>query len=240
MGDSEDKFISNILRLKPRIAVFDCDGTLWANNAGEDFFYWSMGDNGGQRLVSEDTARWARSRYDSYSAGEVAEDAMCGEMTTMYSGLRVTEIESAALQFMNEHVAPNIFTDMRQLTHELAKSGCELWAISSTNEWVIRAGLRTFPFHRSNILAAAVTVKDVIASDQLIRVPTGQGKASAIREFILGEVNLVFGNSVHDAAMLEVAEHAFAVNPDPDLEALALARGWTTYWPTATKAVSAK
>jgi phosphoserine phosphatase len=240
MGHSEEKFISSILRLKPRVAVFDCDGTLWGNNAGEDFFYWSMGESGGRRLVSEETARWARERYAGYSDGNVAEDVMCGEMTTMYNGVRVGEIESAALQFFKEHVAANIFLDMRELTRELARSGCRLWAISSTNEWVIRAGLRDFPFPAENILAAAVTVRDGVASDELIRVPTGPGKASAIREFIRGQVNLVFGNSVHDAAMLELAEHAFAVNPNPDLEGHARARGWTVYWPTATKALSAK
>ena len=32
MGEPENKFIQSVLRLKPRIAVFDCDGTLWANN----------------------------------------------------------------------------------------------------------------------------------------------------------------------------------------------------------------
>src|SRR5712671_6266212 len=240
MGDSPNKFIQSVLRLKPRIAVFDCDGTLWANNAGEDFFYWSMGDKDGRRLVSEETVRWARTRYDEYLAGNVEEDVMCGEMTTMYVGLPVALIESAALQFFSQHVAANIFADMRELTRELAGSGCDLWAISSSNEWVIRAGLRDFPFSASNILAATVTVKDGKATDQLIRVPTGPAKATAIREHIRGPVDIVFGNSVHDAAMLKVAKHAFAVNPNPDLEELARARGWTIYWPSASQALSGR
>src|SRR5437763_338433 len=124
MGEPENKFIQSVLRLKPRIAVFDCDGTLWANNAGEDFFYWSMGDNGGPRLVSEETIRWAKARYGDYLVGKVEEEVMCGEMTAMYRGLRVEKIEAAALQFFNQHVAANVFADMRELTRELALSGC--------------------------------------------------------------------------------------------------------------------
>jgi 4-alpha-glucanotransferase len=34
-------------------------------------------------------------------------------------------------------------------------------------------------------------------------------------------VDVCFGNSIHDAAMLEIARHAFAVNPNPDLGKIA-------------------
>jgi len=44
-----------------------------------------------------------------------------------------------------------------------------------------------------------------------------------------------FGNSIHDAAMLEIARHAFAVNPNPDLEKIAQEKGWQIYWPAGTK-----
>ena len=235
---SPSEFVQSVLALQPRIAVFDCDGTLWANNAGEEFFYWSMGDNQGTRIVSEKVADWARGRYADYVAGRVDEETMCGEMTSMYGGLRVSELESAAEQFFNKNVAGNIFAEMRTLTHELAAQGCQLWAISSSNEWVICAGLRDFPFPASNILAATVVVEDGAATHNLIRVPTGPTKATAIREFIASPVDMVFGNSVHDAAMLAVARHSFAINPNPDLEELATKRGWRIYWPVVTGVAS--
>ena len=34
-------------------------------------------------------------------------------------------------------------------------------------------------------------------------------------------MDVCFGNSVHDLAMLEIARHPFAVNPNPDLEKIA-------------------
>jgi phosphoserine phosphatase len=45
----------------------------------------------------------------------------------------------------------------------------------------------------------------------------------------------VFGNSVHDAAMMRLAKRAYAVNPNPDLEAIAAESGWEIYWPEATR-----
>src|SRR5882724_10764719 len=51
-------FVASVLRLQPRIAAFDCDGTLWAGDAGEGFFDWVLH----QRLLSYEIAAWARSR----------------------------------------------------------------------------------------------------------------------------------------------------------------------------------
>jgi len=49
----------------------------------------------------------------------------------------------------------------------------------------------------------------------------------------------VFGNSVHDAAMLAIARSrsgtsgAFAVNPSSDLLRRAVAEGWSIYYPAS-------
>ena len=60
-------FINSVLQLQPRLAVFDCDGTLWAGDSGEGFFNWEL-ERG---LVSEEIVRWAQARYADYRAGRV-------------------------------------------------------------------------------------------------------------------------------------------------------------------------
>ena len=62
-------------------------------------------------------------------------------------------------------------------------------------------------------------------------MPTDELKAVAIREVIGKPMEAVFGNSIHDQAMLEMAKHPFCVNPNPDLEQVARERGWTVYSP---------
>lgn len=220
-------FVASVLRLQPRLAAFDCDGTLWAGDAGGDFFNWEL-DRG---VVSEEIQRWARPRFAQYLAGHVDEDTMCGEMVTMHRGLTEAEVQRAAEQFFEEKFTDNIFPEMRQLVRRLQESGCEVWAVSSTNEWVIRAGMKHFEIPETRILAAAAEIEKGRITDRLVRVPSGTGKPKAIRDVVRQDPDAAFGNSRWDVEMLETARYALAVNPNSDLEQIARAKGWTVYFP---------
>ena len=230
-----EQFVESVVALRPAIAVFDCDGTLWSGDSGRDFFYWEL-ERG---LVSDDIADTMRERYRLYEAGEVGEEPMCGEMVTMHDGLSIEDLHRAAEEFFVEVVAPRIFPDMLELAHRLHDQGCELWAVSSTNNWVVEAGASRFRIARNRVLAACLHHEDGRATNRLHRMPTGELKASAIREVIGQPADGVFGNSVHDQAMLEIAKHPFCINPNPDLEQVAIARGWPIYWPAGTARRSA-
>src|SRR5262249_53065387 len=67
------QFVDSVLALRPKIAVFDCDGTLWSGDSGADFFYWEI-ERG---LISPEITAWALPRYEEYKAGNVAEEVMC-------------------------------------------------------------------------------------------------------------------------------------------------------------------
>ncbi len=220
-------FLDSVLRLQLKLAVFDCDGTLWAGDAGERFFDWELR----RGLLPDDVARWARARYADYKAGQVSEDQMCGEMVTIHSGLLESDVLQAAKQFFDENFASQIFPEMRELIRRLQGSGCDVWAVSSTNEWVIRAAMKHFGIEEKKILAAAVEIDAGRIADRLIRVPSGEGKPRAIRQVIGKNPDAAFGNSRWDADMLAIARHGFAVNPNPDLEKKARENGWTVYWP---------
>ncbi len=221
------EFIESVLALKPLVAAFDCDGTLWGGDAGEGFFSWELNN----RLVSDEVIAWARPRYADYRAGKVSEDDMCGEMVTMHKGLSESFVQSVANQFFDDVMVPQIFPEMRSLVQKLHEQGCQVWAVSSTNEWMIRAGMRYFdiPLHR--ILAAAVEVENGITTDRLIRIPSGDGKPKTLQSSLNSPPDAAFGNSKWDVAMLEMAHHAFAVNPNPDLENIARQRSWRIYYP---------
>jgi len=226
ISSDPDQFVESVLALKPSIAVFDCDGTLWSGDAGADFFYWEI-ERG---LVSREVGEWARARYKEYESGNIGEEQMCGDMVTMNRGLSHETLQRAAEEFFDEVVSHRIFPEMRELTRRLAEEGCELWAVSSTNDWVVEVGAERFGIPHDRVLAASVHIEDGCASDRLIRVPTDELKAVVIREVIGKPMEAVFGNSIHDQAMLEMAKWPFCVNPNPDLEHVARERGWTVYW----------
>jgi len=224
------QFLDSVLRLAPQVAAFDCDGTLWSGDAGETFFDWEIK----RGVVSPEVARAMRDRHVEYKAGKVSEEEMCGEMVTMHRGISESAMMDAATEFMTSSFPGYIFPEMKQLVHQLQEQRCEIWAVSSSNEWVIRAGMKEFGIPADRILAAKVEVNDGIVTDKLVRVPSGPGKPKALREVVGKDIHAAFGNSRWDLEMLAMAQHAFAVNPNPDLEAAAQERGWTIYFPDGT------
>jgi HAD superfamily phosphoserine phosphatase-like hydrolase len=222
--------IDSVLRLGPRLAVFDCDGTLWSGDAGERFFDWELM----RGVLPPEVARWARARYADYKGGKVSEDDMCGEMVTLHKGLKEAKVLRLSKEFFEQNFVQNIFPEMRQLVAELQNSGCDVWAVSSTNEWVIREAMKHFGIPKEKILAAAVEIENGIITDRLVRVPSGIGKPKAILEVIGRPPDTAFGNSRWDTEMLQNARYPVAVNPNPDLEEVARQRGWTVYWPAGT------
>jgi HAD superfamily hydrolase (TIGR01490 family) len=227
-----ESFLDSVLSLELRVAAFDCDGTLWAGDSGERFFDWELRQGG---IVSDALDKPMRARYSAYTRGEVDETTMCGEMVTMHRGVSERKVMDAARRFFDELFEAQVFVEMRELVRRLQKNGCEVWTVSSTNEWVIRAAMKRFGIPETRVLAAKVEVKDGIVTDRLIRVPSGPGKPEALREVVGKGIDAAFGNSRWDAEMLAMAKHAFAVNPSPELECAAREQGWRIYFPDGTR-----
>jgi len=229
------EFERQVLDGKPKVAVFDCDGTLWGGDSGNGFMVWSLAEG----LVSRETLDWINARYRSYLAGQVSEVAICGEMVQMYAGLRDEELRSAAARYVHEFVQPRIFAEMTALLAKLNQAGVELWAVSSTNKWVVAEGARGFGIPEERVLAAEARVTDGLITAELVDVPTGEGKAVALKRVGLARPDAVFGNSIHDLAMLELARRAYPVNPSPSLIAAAARNGWGCFRPAAAEGLHA-
>lgn len=227
LSPSALQFIDSVLALRPQVAVFDCDGTLWEGDSGADFFYWEI-ERG---LIPRAVAEWALPRYQDYKAGKVDEETMCGEMVTIHAGIPEKVLQQAGEEFFSSVVEPRIFPEMQHLTHRLTEAGCEIWAVSSTNVWAIVAGVKRFEIPEDRVLAVSVEIENGLATDRLIQVPTDEGKAVAVRKHLTRPVDVCFGNSIHDAAMMELARTAFAIGPTPELEKVARERGWRVHRP---------
>jgi phosphoserine phosphatase len=196
-------------------------------DSGEGFMNWEI-ERG---LLAPEAASWIKARYREYKEGRVGEERMCGEMVTIHKGLRRDDLEMAADRFVKERVSRQFFPEMLTLVRQLGQAGCEIWAVSSTNDWVVRAGVAQFGIAPERVLGACVHMEDGVATDRLDRVPSGPDKAVAVREVIRRTPDAAFGNSIHDRELLECAQRQFAINPNPDLKELALSRAWKIYQP---------
>jgi phosphoserine phosphatase len=224
-----EEFHASVYGLSPKIAVFDCDGTLWSGDAGSTFMKWTV-DTG---LVSREAADWIDARYRAYNRGEVSEIAICGEMVQIYQGLREDELRRAARDFFASRIERNIFPEMLQLVNDLRANSVDIWAVSSTNDWVIEEGVKRFGIPANRVLAARVESKNGVVTDNLLDVPTDEGKVASLARMGIHEPHAVFGNSIHDAAMLAIARRAYPVNPTEGLLDRATKEGWAVYYPAS-------
>jgi len=234
---STRSFHARVHSLAPRVAVFDCDGTLWSGDAGSSFMRWTI-ETG---LLGHEQIAWLNDRYEGYKRGTVSELAICGEMVQAYRGISVAAMRDAAAEFFREYIEANIFPEMAELVAELQQNGCEIWAVSSTNDWVIEEGVRRFNIAPNRVLATRVKEHNGFVTDRLVDVPTDEGKVTALRRAGITAPDAVFGNSVHDAAMLSIARiqggthGAFPVNPSADLLRRSTTEGWPVYYPASVE-----
>jgi phosphoserine phosphatase len=148
---------------------------------------------------------WLDDRYDGYKRGEVSELAICGEMVQVYHGLRVDTLRAAAAEFFaRARRAQHLPRDARA-RHRTASRGVDIWAVSSTCDWVIEEGVKRFNIPANRVLAARVVISNGLVTDRLLDVPTDEGKVTSLRRAGITAPDAVFGNSVHDAAMLAIA-----------------------------------
>lgn len=192
---------------------------------------WSI-DTG---LVSREATDWIDKRYRGYKRGEVSELAICGEMVQLYQGLREEEMRRAARDFFASRIEQNIFPEMLKLVADLKDRGVDIWAVSSTNDWVIEEGVRRFGIGADRVLAARVAIRDGVVTDAIQDTPTDEGKVTALARVGIATPDAVFGNSVHDAAMLAIARRAFPVNPTAALLERSAQEGWAVYYPASVR-----
>lgn len=226
---TREQFFEAVLQPGVQTAVFDFDGTLWPGDAGSGFMHWSV-DTG---LLSADSATHILDRHRGYRRGELDEISICGEMTQIYKGLPESTVRLSVSTYFQQHVKPYFFPSMLELLTALQRQGAEIWAVSSTNNWLIEEGVRELGIVQERVLAAAVAVRDGVITRELIHVPSDEGKAEALHRVGLSHPDVVFGNSVHDLQMLQLARLPFAINPSPELAAYCHENVWPIFYPSA-------
>lgn len=229
LSTDETRFVRDLLARAPRLVTCDFDGTLWPHDAGSGFTAWDI-ERGG---VAPAIAGHVQAQYARYLAGEVDEDSMCALQVSMHRGRRDSELHARADAYVAETVVPQWFPAMRALIDGLRAQRCEIWLVSSSSQWVIAAGARALGLDQGRVLAAAAEIEDGLVTERLSRLPSGAGKAEAIRSVIGRQPDMAFGNSRWDVEMLQLARHAVAINPSRELEDAARRSGWPMFRPVS-------
>jgi phosphoserine phosphatase len=233
---------------RPLVAT-DADGTLWTSDVGEATFL-ALLDAGRllpaarDALVEEarahgveiderdDASALCRRLWAAYERGRVPGERMCAAMAYCVGGHRWSDACAFAAEALEPFfAAPNRLIDEQwRLLEALSSRGARIVVVSASPTWVVEPAVaiarRLRPLPIDAVVALDVEVE--AASEQILArtrgvIPYGPGKCARVTALVGAAHDhwlAAMGDNRFDAAMLEAAEHGFAVRPKPALVAL--------------------
>jgi HAD superfamily hydrolase (TIGR01490 family) len=209
------------------LAIFDLDNTLIG---GDSDHLWGQ-FAGEQGLVNnDDYVRRSDQFYADYLAGTLDIDAYLRHALSSLVGHSPQQLKAWHAQFMAEKIQPLMLPRAAELVADHRKRGHVLLIITATNSFI------TAPIAHAlgidNLIACDAEIVDGRYTGNPSGVPSyQQGKVTRLKSWI-AERKLTldgawfYSDSHNDLPLLELVDHPVAVDPDDNLRARAVERGW--------------
>lgn len=210
------------------LAIFDLDNTLITNDSD---FLW------GQFLVENDIVNAQeyeqknRQFYSDYENGCLDIDSYLKFSLQPLSQHDPQQLYAWRKQFIEQVIAPLIAPATPALLDKHRYQGDTLMIISATNLFITQpiADLLQIP----HILATQPEMKNGVYTGNYIGIPTyQQGKVEALKAWIAThkmslEGSSFYSDSHNDLPLLHLVDNPVAVNPDNELQKVALKQHWS-------------
>jgi HAD superfamily hydrolase (TIGR01490 family) len=223
-------------------AFFDVDNTMMM---GASIFHFARGLAARDFFTTRDLLRFARQQLAFRLGGtENHENMVTAREAALafVAGREVAEIVRYGEEIYDELMADRIWEGTRSLAQQHLDEGRRVWLVTATP--VELASLIARRLGLTGALGTVSEVEDGRYTGRLVGEPLhGPAKAEAVRALAEREgLDLTrcyaYSDSTNDLPMLSLVGHPFAINPDPDLRAVARERGWQIRdFRTARKAV---
>jgi HAD superfamily hydrolase (TIGR01490 family) len=215
------------------LCLFDLDDTLLPLDSDKAWcdFVVALGWVDGPAFQQQSEAFYAQ-----YKAKCLDVHAYIAFVTEPLRARSSDELQAAHARFMAEVINPQVRPAALDLVRLHQEQGDDVALVTATNDFV------TGPIAKALGVDHLLAVRLERASDgsltgRIEGVPTyregkvtrvGQWLAARGRHWAEFERVTVYSDSANDLPLLEKATHPVATNPTPELEAIALARGWKT------------
>lgn len=211
-------------------AFFDVDNTMMM---GASIFYFARGLAARDFFNSRDLIKfgWQHVTYrvrgleDPGGMRDAREAALA-----FVAGREVAEIVRYGEEIYDERMAAQIYSGTHALAQQHLDAGQRVWLVTATP--VELASVIARRLGLTGALGTVAEVADGRYTGHLVGDPLhGPAKAAAVlalaeREGLDLTRCWAYSDSVNDLPMLSLVGHAVAVNPDPDLKAVAKERDW--------------
>ncbi|MDE6009077.1 MAG: haloacid dehalogenase-like hydrolase [Muribaculaceae bacterium] len=236
-NDRLEAFLESTVPMKTRkVAVFDCDGTLF----GQAPYY----------LADEALYEYAKKNYegktDSLSVAKmkIVDQLLHGDnvgvdfvqnRVRFLSGLTADEIQAIGNNMFHEKYQNKMYPEMKALINNLENFGFEVWILSASPELLYQrfcAEQLGLPEDRILGVKSRVGEGNIVTDELVYPVSQDEGKADVVRTFIKADPLFVGGNSRGDLEMMNTSVGLkIMINPD-DKKPEKVANGKTIkqYW----------
>lgn len=210
------------------LALFDLDNTLLD---GDSDYLWG-GFLVAEGLVDHDTYEQANERfYRDYHAGTLDIDAFLRFSLSPLRAHSRAQMESLRERFVTEWIEPIMLPAARALIDTHRAAGDTLLIITATNAFVTAPIADRFGIPH---LIATLPAEDSQGeyTGEVAGVPAfQQGKVIRLEQWLAEQHqelagSIFYSDSHNDLPLLERVDHPVAVDPDPQLHAIADQRGW--------------
>jgi len=211
-------------------AFFDVDNTMMM---GASLFYFARGLAARDFFHARDLLRFgwqhASFRVRGQEDNEVTRDVREAALSFI-AGRDVAEIVRYGEEIYDERMAERIFSGTRALAEQHCDAGQRVWLVTATP--VELASIIARRLGLTGALGTVSEVEDGRYTGHLVGGPLhGPAKAEAVRALAEREgLDLArcwaYSDSVNDLPMLSAVGHPVAINPDPDLKAVAKENDW--------------
>ncbi len=212
------------------LALFDLDNTLLAGDSDFEWAQFLIAVGVLDREVYE-----ARNRefYEQYKAGTLDIHAFLDFQLKPLSRHPRAHLEAWHAEFMAKRIEPMITPAARALVERHRAQGHELVIITATNRFVTAPIARAFGI--AHLIATEPEERDGQFTGRCVGTPCFRaGKVERLMAWLAArgsswsEVarSWFYSDSHNDLFLLERVSDPVAVDPDPQLRAVAEARGW--------------
>ncbi|OIP38789.1 MAG: hypothetical protein AUK47_11130 [Deltaproteobacteria bacterium CG2_30_63_29] len=210
-------FLSRLVPLPNDIAVFDADGTLWTDDVADDFTKWMIAN---RHISGERWDEYLRIYRDDAPTG-------CQYLLSLYSGMTERALHEKIAYYWTEDANRNWIPEVVESLYALADVGFPIWVVSGSPTEFLQPLLQMLPVARILGMDFEFGSDHKVTGKHTGISCAGLGKAEKLKA--LGEglnVRVCAGNGSLDGAMMELAEVAWSVFPNPEFEAYSRGRGW--------------
>lgn len=223
----QDAILLTMAEPGTKLACFDADGTLWNEDIGEAFFRWLAA---GKLLPRRDCESDLWAEYEA----RVDENRAMGYAWAVQSMGGILEADIVRWSDQMAAAWPNYRPAMADLAKGMAESGFDVWIVSATNQWTVRAAAPKMNFDPEKVIAMQSAVENGVMTETMVEpLICNAGKVTAIQQKFGRLPDISFGDSMGDFEMLSASRQPIVIGrndkPNKSIMAEAVQRGWPVH-----------